>query len=193
MIRRWIPVGAAAISLAFALGCNKHEDTSTTKTTAAANTTPAPLADGDKKFLTKAAQGGMMEVALGQQAKQKGVAADVKSFGDRMVTDHGKANDELKQLAAKKGFVLPTQLDDDHAKQIDKLSKLSGVKFDEGYADKMVDDHKDDVKEFKDASTDLKDPDIRAWAAKTLPVLEDHLTMAKTIEDKTDKEKKAKK
>jgi len=150
----------------------------------AASPTPAPLAEDDKAFITKASQGGLLEVTLGRQASIKGASADVKTFGDRMVKDHSKANDELKQLAVNKGVTPPTELDSSHKSKVDDLSKLNGGKFDKVYANDMVEDHEDDVKEFRKASQNLKDPELRAWASKTLPVLEEHLTMAKSMNAK---------
>jgi putative membrane protein len=135
--------------------------------------------------MTKAAQGSMLEVALGREVSQKATNADVKAFAQRMVTDHDKSSTELKQLAAKKGFNVPSDLDRDHQKKLDEMSKLSGAKLDKEYARDMVSDHEKDVKEFRDAAKDVKDPDLRAWADKTLPTLESHLTAAKDIKAKT--------
>lgn len=193
-------ISVATLSLAFAGACKRQEEPTSTRTTSATTSTaeespttaterpstaPTTMAHADKEFMTKAAVGGMLEVALGTQAEQKASSPDVKAFGKRMVTDHGKANEELKQLAAKKGVTLPTELDKEHKEAHEKLSKLSGAKFDREYAEAMVDDHEKDVKEFTDASKDAKDADLRAWAAKTLPVLEEHLKMAKDIKMKT--------
>src|ERR1051326_6076917 len=69
------------------------------------------LASADETFVTKAAQGGLAEVKLGTLATQKASNADVKAFGQQMVDDHSKANDELKQLASTKGITLPTDID----------------------------------------------------------------------------------
>jgi putative membrane protein len=132
----------------------------------------------------KAAQGGMAEVMLGQMASSKATSADVKNFGNRMVSDHGKANDELKQLAQNKGMALPADVDADSKKMSDKLSKATGKDFDKEYISGMVDDHEKDVKEFEKASKDAKDPDLKAWASKTLPTLQDHLKMAKETKSK---------
>lgn len=189
----------ATCALALATGCrDKATEVSSTQTTGATEarqvtpmapnpdtTEPAAggiapkLTEGDRTFVTKAAQGGMLEVVLGQQVASKAASPAIKSFADHMVRDHGKANEELKQLASTKGVALPTQLDDDHQKLVDKLAKLNGSKLDEAYAKDMVDDHEEDVKQFRDAAKDLTDPDLRAWAARTLPTLEMHLAMAK--------------
>lgn len=145
------------------------------------------LSSSDQKFVNEAAMGGMLEVELGQMAVQKASSDDVKRFGQRMVDDHSKAGDELKQLASQKGFVLPADDQKAMAKEQgvkDKLSKLSGADFDRAYMDMMVKDHVKDVKEFEDASSKAKDADVKAWAAKTLPTLRDHLQMARDVNGK---------
>ncbi|MGA8810858.1 MAG: DUF4142 domain-containing protein [Thermoanaerobaculia bacterium] len=158
--------------------------TTSTTSTGSSGGTVSSLDPADKEFVMKAAQGGMAEVMLGQMASSKGTSPDVKNFGNRMVTDHGKANDELKQLAQNKGMALPADVDDESKKMSDKLSALSGKDFDKAYIDGMVDDHEKDVKEFEKASKDAKDPDLKAWATKTLPTLQDHLKMAKEAKAK---------
>ena len=200
-MRKLIPMTTTALALALALatGCkDKTQEPSMTQTTGAqpatattatSATTPTttsatPLSKDDRDFLTNAAEDALLEVALGQQASAKGATPDVKAFGDRMVADHTKADAELQQLGASKGVTLPTELDKSHQSKLDQLSKLSGKKLDKAYADDMVDDQEADVKDFKKASQDLKDPDLRAWAAKTLPVVEQHLAMAKDMKVK---------
>jgi putative membrane protein len=141
----------------------------------------------DSAFVTKAAIGGMAEVKLGQLATQKASNADVKSFAQQMVDDHGKANDELKQLASKKGVTLPTDIDAKHQATYDRLSKLSGAEFDRAYMQEMVSDHRTDVNEFRRESKSGADPDVKGWAAKTLPTLEHHLQMAESTNAKVKK------
>ena len=104
-----------------------------------------------------------------------------------MVTDHTGVNTELKQLADKKGITLPDKLDKKHEKIVDKLSKLSGADFDKEYMKLMVKAHESDVAAFKKASKDLKDPDLKDFAAKTLPAYEEHLKLAKETEAKLGK------
>jgi putative membrane protein len=132
----------------------------------------------DRAFVKEAAIGGMAEVEFGNLAKEKASSADVKQFGDRMVTDHGKANDELKAWAQQKNVTLPTELDAKHKATHDRLSKLSGDTFDKAYMREMVSDHEKDVAAFKKESSAAHDPDLKAWVTKTLPTLEDHLKMA---------------
>ncbi|MBV9866148.1 MAG: DUF4142 domain-containing protein [Abitibacteriaceae bacterium] len=131
----------------------------------------------DKTFMMKAAQGGMTEVQLGQMASEKGASNAVKEFGQRMVTDHSKANDQLKQVAAQKGVTLPTDIGAKNKALAARLSKLSGAAFDRAYVTAMVKDHKEDVAEFKKESTHGKDQDVKSFAAQTLPVITDHLKM----------------
>ena len=140
------------------------------------------LSDTDSKFVLEAAEGGQMEVELGQLAQQKASSDAVKRFGQRMVTDHGKAGQELAQLAASKGVELSKQPSRKTQMEKDRLSKASGSAFDREYVKMMVKDHEQDVAAFKRESQQAQDPDLKAWAAKTLPTLEDHLKSIKQIE-----------
>jgi putative membrane protein len=138
----------------------------------------AQLSSSDKMFMNKAAQGGMAEVQLGQLATQNGQSDDVKKFGQRMVDDHSKANDQLKSLASQKGVTLPTDLNAKDKALKDRLSKLSGAQFDRAYIQAMVKDHKEDIAEFQKEANGGKDSDVKNWASQTLPTLQDHLKMA---------------
>jgi len=134
----------------------------------------------DRKFFKKAAQGGMAEVALGQMAADKAESGAVKNFGQRMVTDHGKANQELKDLAASEGVTLPTEMSAE-AKALQKeLSGLSRAEFDKAYMKEMLKDHKKDISAFKREAEQGQDADVKNWAAKTLPTLQEHYTIAQT-------------
>jgi len=139
---------------------------------------PAKKPLTDQTFVMKAARGGMAEVELGKLAEDKGSSEQVKSFGKRMADDHGKANDELQSLAKNKNITLPTSLDAKDQALKDRLSKLSGAAFDRAYMSAMLTDHRKDVNEFKRESMSAHDPDIKAFASKTLPTLEDHLKLA---------------
>jgi putative membrane protein len=140
------------------------------------------LSSSDKKFMEKAAQGGMAEVKLGQLATQKAQSDQVKQFGQRMVDDHSKADDKLKQLASTKAVTLPTTLDKSTQKEYDKLSKLSGADFDREYMKHMVSDHKKDISDFKSEANKAKDADLKQFASSTLPTLEEHLKLAQSAE-----------
>lgn len=142
------------------------------------------LNPADSVFVRKAAEGGMAEVKLGQLAKDKGTNQSVKSFGDRMVKDHSKANDELKGLASKKGVTLRDSMNAKDKALYDRLSRLSGDAFDKAYMRAMVEDHQDDVSEFRRESQSAADPDVRQFTAKTLPTLEEHLRLARDTASK---------
>src|ERR1700712_1290761 len=137
----------------------------------------------DAKFAVAAANGGMAEVELGQLAQQKAANAKVKDFGGMMVTDHSKANDEMKALAKSKGITLPDSVDSKEQKVKTDLSAKSGADFDKAYVSNMIDDHKEDIKEFEDASKNCKDADLKAFAVKTLPTLKMHLDAIQKIHD----------
>jgi putative membrane protein len=129
-------------------------------------------------FVTKAAQGGLAEVELGKLASDKASNEQVKQFGQKMVDDHGKANDQLKSLAQTKNIMLPTDLSPKDKALRDRLAKLSGPAFDRAYMRAMVTDHTKDVNEFRMESKSGADPDVKSWASNTLPTLETHLKMA---------------
>jgi putative membrane protein len=132
----------------------------------------------DQLFATAAARGNMAEVELGKLAQQKASSNEVKQFGQRMADDHSKALDELKRLAQSKDITLPTTLDAKDKTLEKRLSRLSGPAFDRAYMQAMVADHRTDVSEFRRESQIGKDPELKQWASKTLPTLEDHLKMA---------------
>jgi putative membrane protein len=144
----------------------------------------AKLPSGDEAFLKKAAEGGLMEVKLGEIAATRAKRQDVKDFGGQMVKDHSQANAELKALAAAKGVTVPDSLGTLHQKKLEKMSKLEGDAFDGAYVKDMVEDHETDVKDFEKEGSTGTDPDVKAFVAKTLPVLKAHLEHIKTISGK---------
>lgn len=149
------------------------------------NMSNKPVSSAESKFMNEAAQGGMAEVKLGELAASKGAMPEVKAFGQRMVTDHTKANDDLKALAAAKNVTLPTDVNSEQKAMYDKLSKLSGAAFDSSYVKGMVEDHEKDVADFQKQSTGATDADVKAFATKTLPTLQSHLDQIKSIKSKT--------
>jgi putative membrane protein len=141
------------------------------------------LADADRQFVERAATGGVAEVEMGKLAQQKGTSDPVKQFGARMVQDHSKSNQELKQLARAKGISVPEAPTKAHHGEMDKLNKLSGADFDKQYMAHMVSDHQKNVAEFKKASESAQDGEVKAFASKTLPTLQEHLSRAQSIND----------
>jgi len=154
------------------------------KTSSGSATGASTLAPADKTFAMHAAQGGLAEVELGKVAASTASSADVKQFGQRMVDDHGKANTELMSWASKNNVTLPSDTDAKHKADQTKLSKMTGADFDKAYMKNMVADHNKDVAEFEKAAKSVKDPDLKAWAEKTLPTLQEHQKMAQSINAK---------
>ena len=122
----------------------------------------ASVSTADKDFMMEAACGGMAEVALGELAQQKGQSDAVKQFGRHMMDDHSKANNELQQLATRKGVVVPAALKPKYQKVIDSLSKLSGAAFDKEYMREMIKDHENDVAAFQKEAARGKDVELYA-------------------------------
>jgi len=144
--------------------------------------TPRLLATSpDEMFVLDVAKDGMAEIDIGNLASEKAISDDVKKFAQRMVTDHGKANDELKTLAQSKNITLPAGVDAKAKATHDRLAKLSGPAFERAYVQEMVAGHRKAVAAFKKESTSGKDPEVKAWATKTLPTIEEHLKMAQDI------------
>jgi putative membrane protein len=141
-------------------------------------------ASADHAFAVAAANGGLAEVEMGKLGAEHASNADVKKFAQKMVDDHGKANDELSGIIKPKNITPPTSLSGKEKSAYDRLSKLTGAAFDRAYMNDMVKDHEKDVKEFEHESTSGKDPDLKAFASRTLPTLQDHLKMAKETQSK---------
>ena len=141
-------------------------------------------AKADHTFAMKAAQGGMAEVELGKLATEKASNPDVKAFGQKMVDDHTKANDQLKDIASKQSLALPTDVSAKDKAEKDRLSKLSGDAFDKAYMSHMVMDHKKDVADFQKEAKSGGDDQIKNFAQQTLPTLQEHLKMAQATQSK---------
>jgi len=186
-----LALGASA-PFAYAAGTTgSSSDKTATNTGSSKTASSSELKSTDKKFIEEAARGGMAEIQLGQLAQQKASNDQVKQFASRMVTDHNKANDQLKKVAQDKGITPPSSLDKDAQKEYDKLSKMSGADFDREYMSHMVKDHKKDVSEFRSEARSASDPQVKDFAASTLPTIEQHLQMAQSTESAVKNEGKS--
>ena len=187
-MKKWL-LPIMAISLMFAVACNNNDKTDSTEIAEEKNEQKADSAnmgekmEDDHEFMVEAASGGLMEVELGQLAAQNASSAKVKEFGQRMVKDHSKANEELKSLAAQKNITIPSTPGEKHQNHINDLKEKKGADFDKVYMRMMVEDHEEDVKKFEDVANNAKDAEIKAFASKTLPVLKEHHQMSKSIKD----------
>ena len=145
---------------------------------------PATNPANNSSFVSEAAGGGMAEVELASLAINRSQNPEIKNFAKRMIEDHSKANDELKPIAASKSLILPKEVGARERALSDKLSKLSGAEFDKEYVKAMVEDHEQDVKAFQTQAQDGTDAEIKAFAARTLPVIREHLQMIQNIKAK---------
>ena len=155
-----VTVTAAALSLGVVTAQISSESKSST------------LSEKDKAFMKKAARGGTMEVAMGRLAEQKAQGDDVKSFGKRMVTDHGKANDQLTSIASQKNVELPSK------------EPTETWTSDKAYMNTMVRDHEKNLAEFKEEAKSGSDPDVKKFAEDTAKVIQEHLDLAKETQSK---------
>jgi len=181
------------ILAAFGAACSNEPGKETANSAPVIKSEPAkPASDkgdsvvtgGDLAFMNDAAPGGMAEVELGKMAASKAQNAEVKAFGQKMVEDHSKAGEELKQIAAQKKVMLPPDVLPAHKQLMEKLSKLSGADFDKEYVAAMIEAHEKDVAAFENVSKTAADADVKAFATKTLPTLKMHLEMIKAMAGK---------
>ncbi|HEY4043120.1 MAG TPA: DUF4142 domain-containing protein [Rhodopila sp.] len=163
---RLVALGAIAVSLAAG--------------TAMAQT----ISPADKDFAMKAAAGGMAEVEMGRLATENGGSPQVRAFGQRMVTDHSEANKELEAIAHRQDLAIPSAPDSQDRATAERLQTMRGNAFDTAYMHDMVQDHQKDIADFRKEAADGKDPALRTFAQKHLPVLEQHLQMAENAAPK---------
>jgi putative membrane protein len=170
---RLFPTASPHETSAGSPAASASETAATKKEAGAKETTAGNVSAKDKTFMRKAAKGGKMEVAMGKMASENGQSEDVKSFGQRMVTDHSKANDELMAIAKKKGVKLSP-----------KEPKSEQWKSDKEYIDMMVKDHEKDLAEFQKEAKDGDDADLKKFAEDTAKTVQKHLDLAKETQGK---------
>jgi len=140
------------------------------------------VSSADRKFALMAAMGGMAEVEMARLALTKASSDAVKQYAQKMIDDHTASNTELMQIASTKGITLPTAPDAKHHAMMAKMERLSGAEFDRQYI--MMAGHKDHQKMeklFRDESIRGRDANLKAFATKTLPVVQQHLQMARDL------------
>jgi putative membrane protein len=138
-----------------------------------------------QSFMQLAAESDMLEIQTGNMATQKGTMADIKAFGQMLVTDHTKSSNEMKTLAGKKSVTLPTSMSADKMQKVTALQNQTGAAFDKQFAQLQVDAHNEAISLYEEADKDISDADVQAFIDKTLPVLRTHLTEAKRLQDMT--------
>lgn len=143
----------------------------------------AALAEADRSFLGKAAQGSLFEVAAGHLAQQKGQRPEVKAFGAKLTTDHSAAGADLQQLASRKGVQLPQDMSPTQRSALERLQAASGAQFDTEFVRAVgVHAHQQDIAAFEQAGKTAQDADVKAFAQKTLPTLNGHLETARQLQ-----------
>lgn len=138
----------------------------------------------DADYVTRAAEDGMYEVKVSADGKAKTANADVKKLAAHMQQAHEKANKQLAALAAKKSITIPTVLPQGKTDDINRLLEKNSNDFDKAFVDELEDKHEKAIRLFEKASDKVKDPDLKAWFAKTLPELRNHLDMVKAEKSK---------
>jgi putative membrane protein len=139
------------------------------------------LSDQDREFVRKAASGDLAEIELGRLAMQRATTPSVRAFASQIVNDHSRSHAEFMALMQGRGVAVVPGLDASQQAMRDRLASLPGPDFDRAYLQEMLRDHTQDVAEFERASQILTDPDLQAWAARTLPTLQQHLALARQV------------
>jgi len=178
-----LPVAIAALCWlgAFAQASSSQSKTSTSTEHSMTKTKVA----GEHTFLREAGYADLAEVQLGQLAEQKASSPEVKQFAERMVNDHTKNDDQLKQVAKQEGVILPDKLSSKDEATKARLDKLSGKEFDHAYMLDMVRDHTTDVAKFTDESKENVPSSVKNYVDQSLPTLESHLKEARSVEPQT--------
>lgn len=184
-MRRKISFVAFALAVAVGLSScgNKNNDSKETAEDQNEEKFEDTNKEKDTDFAVDAADAGMLEVQLGQLAVSNASSPQVKQFGQMMVDDHTKANDELKALASELNYSLPASLSDKSMKVYNKLAEKSGTDFDKAYIDQMVDDHKDVLDKFKKEADNGKEARLKQWASEKIPALQHHLELAESAKE----------
>ena len=181
-----------AVACAVAAGaCNDASKTSDnagtrTDTTTTSNTTvtTGTVAEKDAQFLMDVAASNMAEIRLGQLAQQKGNAQDIKDIGKMLETDHSAVLSDLKNFASARSVTLPAEEKDQAKSYYNEISAKTGKEFDKDWCEHMIDAHKNGIKKFEDAQTDLSDAEIKTWTTNILPKLRTHLSMLEECKNK---------
>ena len=160
---------------------NGFAQNTTNSNSSGSNTQTSGKKNSDSKFMMAAATSDMNEIGLSQQALSKSTNEEVKKLAQMMIDDHTKSSEELKPVAASKGVVLPTEMDSKHKSAMEKMSSMSGMGFDMAYVKTMVKDHEKAVALHQKEAASGKDADAKAFAAKTLPVVQMHLDMSRKL------------
>jgi putative membrane protein len=151
-----------------------------------ANKAIKELKEDASKFLVKAYEANLFEIELSQLAATHAASAEVKKFATQVISGHKDDNFKMVKIAFDANYKLPGGIDDAHVKDVAKLDKLKGADFDKKYMDIIVSGHEKAVNSYQDAYKDLSVGETKAFAGKSLPMIQEHLAMAKKLKDKVD-------
>jgi putative membrane protein len=193
---RKISILFLALIMTLAVGCNKQrgnepstaDNSSSSPSSSRADTgndnanantsASGSISSSDQQFVTEAATGGMKEVELSTFVAQKTQNADVKQLAERIAQDHTNANQELKTAAQQDNGQVPSSMDAKATQELNMFKKMSGTKLDQAYVQHMVQDHQKDISKFQQEANNGASQQVKSFAQKTLPTLQEHLQMA---------------
>jgi putative membrane protein len=170
----------AALAVCAALTASAADTSRSDSSTTTTSTTSTKPDRKDASFIKEAAEGGLAEVQMGKLAAANGSNEQIKQLGQRIQQDHAKANQELTEIAQKAGVTLPATVDHKDMRMENKLEGKTGAEFDKAFAEHALKDHEKDIQKFQKALQSVRDPELRAFIEKNLPVLREHLQMART-------------
>ena len=161
-----------AVGLSLASGIALAQTTSNSATAAGA----------PDMFVTQSAIGNQFEIDESRLAVKRSTSPEIKKFAERMITDHGKAGKELKRIVKKdKLGTVPSKLDADHQASLEALRKTKGADFDKAYVADQLKAHDGAVKLFSDYAQSGSQPELKDFASKTLPTIQDHQKHAQML------------
>jgi putative membrane protein len=181
-----------SLSLMLAAGCGQQRgnEPSTANNTSSQSDTQAKtglgtqISSSDQQFVQEAASGGMKEVELSEFVAGKTKNAEVKQLAERIAQDHTTANSELKTAAQQDSGEMPAAMDEKAIQEVNQFKNMSGERLDRAYVEHMIEDHKKDITKFQQQANSGAAPQVKAFAQKTLPTLQEHLRMAQQVQDK---------
>ena len=139
------------------------------------------LARGERRFMEQAARHGRAEIELGNLAQTKAASDRVKEYARRMVQDHSKFNEQLKRIAAEERVTLPGSVERNHERLLGDLQNTSGADFDRRFITEMLKVHEKDLKDYRTAAREARDPELKAFAEKAAQAIQEHLAHARQI------------
>lgn len=193
-MKRMMQISAALVLAAAVTACAgddaRETDVPATGTGGAVTGTTGTL-EGDRDFVEEHLAMGNAEVELGRLAEERATHADVKEFAAMMVREHQAAGEELKRIAGSAApnttARMPNEVDEELTELREEMAKLTGRDFDRRYIDEMIEDHEDAIDDLENKAERASHPEVKAWAAKTLPSVRQHLERAKSIKETLDR------